>query len=65
MNAMAVPESRLRANAKYIAKTYEQISIREPKGTRDAWKAAAEKSGKSLAQFIADAVEHEIENECL
>lgn len=62
---MAVPESRLRANAKYIAKTYESIAIRTPKGTRDEWKAAAEKSGKSLAQLIVDAVTEYIKNECL
>lgn len=62
---MAVPESRLRANANYIAKAYEQIAIRVPKGKRDEWKAAADAAGKSLAQFITDAVEKEIENECL
>lgn len=62
---MPTTDAQIKATIKYQQEHYEQISIREPKGTRDEWKAAAEKCGKSLAQFIADAVQHEIENECL
>lgn len=62
---MAISDAQKRAVAKYKAQNYEQIKIDVKKGTRDEWKAAAEKAGKSLAQFIVDAVEHEIENECL
>ena len=37
--------------------------IRAPKGTKERWKAAATDRGKSLNQFIVDAVEAEIQAE--
>lgn len=50
-------DSRLRANAKYQEKAYDQISIRVKKGTRDRWRALAEAEGKSLASYIVSRVE--------
>ena len=62
---MPASKAQIEANNRYNLKAYDRIDLRVKKGTRDAWKAAAEKAGKSLAHFISDAVEHEIENECL
>lgn len=62
---MPATDAQMKANAKYQQEHYEQIAIRVPKGTRDEWKAAAEKYGESLAQFIADSVALLIERECL
>lgn len=50
-------DSRLRANAKYQEKAYDQISIRVKKGTRDRWRALAEAEGKSLNAYIVSRVE--------
>lgn len=50
-------DSRLRANARYQEKAYDQISIRVKKGTRDRWRALAEAEGKSLAAYIVSRVE--------
>ena len=50
-------ESQLKANAKYQAKAYDQVSIRVPKGTRDRWRVLAEMEGKSLAAYIVSRVE--------
>lgn len=62
---MPTADAQRKATAKYQQEHYEQIAIRVPKGLKDEWKAAAEKSGKSLAQFIADGVALLIERECL
>lgn len=50
-------DAQKRANAKYRAKAYDQVSIRVPKGTRDRWRALAEMEGKSLAAYIVSRVE--------
>lgn len=62
---MAISEAQMRAVAKYNKANYDEIKIRVRKGYKDEWKAAAEKSGKSLAQLIVDAVTEYIERECL
>lgn len=49
------------ASIKYLKEKTDSIQIRTPKGTKDRWRAAAAKNGKSLNQFIVDAVEGEIE----
>ena len=46
-----------KAKDKYNKKTYDQISIRVPKGERERFKEAADKRGLSLAQLIRKAVE--------
>ena len=44
----------------YNKRTYDLISVRIPKGTRDTIKSAAEKEGKSVNQYILDCIaEHE------
>lgn len=62
---MPISEAQRRAVAKYNKANYDEIKIRVRKGYKDDWKAAAEKSGKSLAQLIVDAVTEYIKNECL
>lgn len=62
---MPASEAQKRATAKYRAKTYEQIAIELPKGTRDRWKAAAAEAGGSLAGFIKAAVEEKIQSDGL
>lgn len=45
-------ESRKRANQKWLAANYEQISFRAPKGTKEEIKAAAAAHGMSMAAYI-------------
>lgn len=45
---------------RYNDKVYERISLDVPKGTKATWKEHAESRGKSLTQFVRDAVEREI-----
>ena len=50
-------EAQKAASLKYLKEKTDSIQIRTPKGTKDVWRAAAEAEGKSLQQFIIDAVE--------
>lgn len=50
-------QAQIRAKDKYRAKTYDQINIQVPKGTRDRWRALAEAEGKSLTAYIVARVE--------
>lgn len=43
---------------RYNKKTYDAIIIRVKKGTKERWKAEADKRGESLNLFIANAVEN-------
>ena len=45
-------ESQKKANRKWLAKNYEQISFRAPKGTKEKIKAAAAAQGMSMAAYI-------------
>ena len=49
------------ARERYNDKTYDKISFRVPKGTRDNLKRIAAELGKSLNQFIVDAIRAELE----
>ena len=53
-------EAQKKASIKYLQDKTDDIRIRTPKGTKDKWKEAAERQGKSLNQFIFDTVENEI-----
>lgn len=48
-------ESRKKANKKWLAKNYESITIRVPKGTRAQIKAWADGAGMSMASYIRQA----------
>lgn len=54
-------DSRKRANKKWLAKNYESITIRVPKGTREKIKEWAEADGLSMAAFIQRACEEKSE----
>lgn len=49
-------EARKKNNKDWDAKNLDRISIAAPKGTKDAIKAAADAAGKSVNQFIIDAL---------
>ena len=48
-------DSRKRANEKWIAKNYESITIRVPKGTREKIREWAGANGLSMAAYIQQA----------
>ncbi len=54
-------ESQKRANRKWLAKNYETISIRVPKGTKEEIKAAAAAHDMSMAAFIQAACKEKAE----
>ena len=53
---MAMSEAKKRANARYIAKNYESIPIKYPRGTRAKIHVLATKAGESMAGYILKAV---------
>ena len=54
-------ESRKKANKKWLAKNYESITIRVPKGTREQIKAWADSAGLSMATYIQVACKEKAE----
>ena len=56
-------EAQKKAAIKYMQDKTDDIRLRLPKGTKDRWKAAAEKSGVSMTKYVYDAVELEISKE--
>ena len=54
-------ESRRRANEKWLAANYEQISFRVPKGTKGKIKEAAAAQGMSMAAYIQQACKEKAE----
>lgn len=47
-----VSEAQKRATKKYQQATYDNISLRIPKGEREVFRAFAESCGLSLSQYI-------------
>lgn len=56
-------EAQKAASIKYLREKTDDVRIRVPKGTKDRWRDAAEDAGKSLSQFIIDAVERAVVEE--
>ena len=54
-------DSRKRANEKWLAANYEQISFRARKGTRAQIKQWAEECGLSMAEYIKQACKEKAE----
>lgn len=54
-------DSRKRANEKWLAANYEQISFRAPKGTRDMIKKWAGECNLSMAAYIQQACKEKAE----
>ena len=50
-----IPESRKRANEKWLAANYEQVIFRVPKGMKAQIKEWAEECGVSMAEYIKQA----------
>lgn len=51
-------EAQKKASIKYMQDKTDDIRLRLPKGTKDRWRAAAEKAGfPSMTQFVQVAVE--------
>lgn len=56
-------EAQKKAAIKYMQDKTDDIRLRLPKGTKERWKAAAEKAGVSMTKFVHDAVEAEIDKQ--
>lgn len=56
---MSVSEAQKKASVKYLEKL-DEVRVRAEKGTKNRWRNAAASRGKSLNQFVVDAVENEI-----
>ena len=54
---MSVSKKQQACVARYMQAHYDEIKMRVPKGEKDRLKSIAESQGKSLNQFIVDAVE--------
>ena len=54
---MAYSESQKKASRKYNENNYDRLYITVTKGKKDEYKVLAELQGKSLNQFIIDAIE--------
>lgn len=57
---MAPTDAQRRAREKWLREKIEPISIRAPKGRKDAYKQHAEKCGESLNAFLLRAAEETI-----
>ena len=56
-------EAQKNAAIKYMQNNTDNISLRLPKGTKDAWRAAADRAGLSMTQYVRQAVETAIERD--
>jgi predicted HicB family RNase H-like nuclease len=54
-------QQKAAANAKYIKKAYELITVRVHKGEKQKYSEFAEKKGVSLNKFIIDAMNKQME----
>lgn len=58
---MAYSKAQSKAVVKYVAKAYDQISVKIPKGEREQVKAYAESKGMSLNGYIVDLIKKDME----
>lgn len=63
MAAQKYTEAKKEGNRKWDAANLDRLSVAAPKGTKERWKTAAAEQGKSLNQFIVDAVEDSMDRE--
>ena len=54
---MPVSKAQQRAVAKYNASNYDRIELRVEKGKKEVIKAFAEEQGKSLNEFVNEAID--------
>lgn len=57
---MAYSKSSNKAVQQYIKKTYDQVSLRMPKGQREKIQSFAELRGKSLNMYIMELIEEDM-----
>lgn len=55
-------DAQKRAAVKYLAKKTDLIQLRTPKGSKERYKAHAERQGKSLTALIVELLEKDIQN---
>lgn len=60
---MAVSDSRLKANKKYINTKLDEIKFRVPKGQREIIQAHAAARGESTNAFIFRAIQEQIKRD--
>ena len=58
---MAYSDAHNKAVQRYIAKAYDQVSLRIPKGQREKIQLHADQQGKSLNKYITDLIEEDME----
>ena len=51
-------QAQNKATQKFIKENYDEIKIRIPKGKKDEYKAKAAAAGRSLNQFVIDAMDN-------
>lgn len=61
-DTMAYTEAQKRAVIKYLEEKTDDIRLRTAKGTKDRYRAEAEKHGLSMTKYILEAVETYIES---
>lgn len=59
---MAYSEAQKEATARYNKKAYDRIDVFVPKGQRQVIKEVAASRGKSMNQFILDAIKKAMED---
>lgn len=57
---MPYTEAQKKATNKWIKNNYDRINVTVPVGQKDVWKAAANKEGLSLNDFIRKCVAEKI-----
>lgn len=55
-------EAQKRASIKYLNEKTDDIRLRVPKGTKERYKAHAERRGKSLTGLIVELLEQDIKS---
>ena len=60
---MAITPAQRKANAKWDAANLDRMSLALPKGSKEAIRAAAEKAGESVNQYIKNAITMRMDRE--
>lgn len=55
--------AKIKANAKYTAKAYDQFLVYVPKGKKAELQAHAAKRGESLNGFVNRAIDNQVKND--
>ena len=56
-------KAQQRAVAKYMKNNYDEIKVRMPKGKKEQIRTAAESAGKSLNNYINEAIDEKMQTE--